>query len=214
MVIPDSGFRPGADTEHTWLRGAGGEPENPIGGYPPRSPTPATGRSWPASREPWHRALRCGWTRPSPSRRDLRADLDEDSRRARPGRGGHLAVVRHLQPDGFRCSDSRSWRSGCGARPDRPGGGGGQRLDQEPFWPWPWTPWVVGVGLLNADRDGKASVEQRRALGGCLAPGEGLVNALPRSTTWHRATERGRRRKSTALAHWSGTSFSTPLSRG
>jgi hypothetical protein len=36
VVIPDSGFLPGADTEHTWLRGAGGEPENPIGGYPPR----------------------------------------------------------------------------------------------------------------------------------------------------------------------------------
>ena len=36
MVIPDSGWLPGADTEHTWLTGVAGKPENPIGGYPPR----------------------------------------------------------------------------------------------------------------------------------------------------------------------------------
>ena len=36
MVIPDSGLLPGADTEHTWLKGVTGEMENPIGGYPPR----------------------------------------------------------------------------------------------------------------------------------------------------------------------------------
>ena len=36
MLIPDSGLLPGADTEHTWLKGVTGEMENPIGGYPPR----------------------------------------------------------------------------------------------------------------------------------------------------------------------------------
>ena len=36
MTVFDTGLLPGADTEHTWLRGVSGEPENPIAGYPPR----------------------------------------------------------------------------------------------------------------------------------------------------------------------------------
>src|SRR5262249_58845138 len=58
MVIPDSGFLPGADKEHTWLRDVAGEPENPIGGDPPRPPSPPaapSGSARPPARAPARR---------------------------------------------------------------------------------------------------------------------------------------------------------------
>ena len=36
VAVLDSGLLPGAAAEHWWLEGVDGEPDNPIGGYPPR----------------------------------------------------------------------------------------------------------------------------------------------------------------------------------
>ena len=76
----------------------------------------------PVSRGPWRPRPRCGSDRIFAKFGAIfESDLVKQIvRRAQDGRGGHLAVVRHLTAAmTFRCWVSRSWRSGCGARPDR-----------------------------------------------------------------------------------------------